>query len=356
VARSGHLRALTHNPAPEGGVLLHDEVIMTTAKHRAKDAKVAAGRAAAILALETESDALARLAACIDGVFDEAVETLFARNGRIVVTGIGKSGHVARKIAATLASTGTPAMFVHPSEASHGDLGMIGREDAVLALSNSGRTTELADIITYARRFRIPVIGMTSGANSPLADGADVLLLLPHAVEACPLQLAPTTSTTMMMALGDALAIALLTRRGFSADDFKVFHPGGTLGNRLIRVSDIMHKAPEVPLAAPHAAMADAILEMTRCGFGCVGVVGTAGTLVGIITDGDLRRHMSPDLLAKPVAAVMTAQPHTIRPGALAAEALGEMNLHKVNNLFVTQEDRPVGLIRVHDCLRAGVA
>ncbi len=311
-------------------------------------------RAAAVEALRTEERALGALAEALDGSFDAAVEALAAVEGRVVVTGIGKSGHVARKIAATLASTGTPAFFVHPAEASHGDLGMISRSDAVIALSNSGNAAELSDIVAYTRRFGIPLIGMTSRRPSMLADRSDVVLMLPPVPEACPMGLAPTTSTTLMMALGDAIAIALLTQRGFTSDDFKIFHPGGALGKRLVRVTDIMH-AGDLPLVRPGCPMSDAILEMTRVGFGVVGVAGEDGSLIGIVTDGDLRRHMADDLLTRDVATVMTAHPLTIRPGALGEEALAMMNDHRVTCLFVVENDRPVGLVRVHDCLRAGL-
>jgi arabinose-5-phosphate isomerase len=315
-------------------------------------AGIEAGRKALLM----ERDALDRLAESLDGSFDRAIDTVFGAEGRVVVSGIGKSGHVGRKIAATLASTGTAALFVHPAEASHGDLGMIHRQDVVLALSNSGNTAELGDVIAYTRRFAIPLIGITSRAPSILADQSDIVLLLPPAEEACPTGLAPTTSTTMMMALGDALAVALMHRRGFSSDDFRVFHPGGAIGNKLIRVQDIMHAEAELPLVAPATRMDEAILEMSRVGFGCVGVVDEGRRLVGVITDGDLRRHMSGGLLGQAAGAVMTPGPRTIRPTALAAEALGLMNRYKVTSLFVTAEDKPVGILRVHDCLRAGLS
>jgi arabinose-5-phosphate isomerase len=311
-------------------------------------------RIAAIEALRTEERALGALAEALDGSFDAAVDALAGVKGRVVVTGIGKSGHVARKIAATLASTGTPAMFVHPAEASHGDLGMIDRNDAVIALSNSGGAAELGDIIAYTRRFGLPLVGITSRRPSLLADRCDIVLMLPPAAEACPMGLAPTTSTTMMMALGDALAVALMTWRGFTSEDFKVFHPGGALGKRLVRVSDIMH-AGDLPLVEPGRPMGEAILEMTRVGFGAVGAVDAAGHLVGIVTDGDLRRHMGDGLLAQTVGMVMSRSPRTIRPGALAEEALAMMNQHRVTCLFVVDGDAVVGLVRVHDCLRAGV-
>ncbi|GIK98471.1 MAG: KpsF/GutQ protein [Alphaproteobacteria bacterium] len=313
---------------------------------------IAAGRRA----LRTEAEALAALAAALDASFAEATARLAAVAGRVVVTGMGKSGHVARKIAATLASTGTPALFVHPGEASHGDLGMIARDDGVIALSNSGAVPELADIIAYTRRFSIPLIAITARRESPLAEAADVALILPKVPEACPMGLAPTTSTTLMMALGDALAIALLERRGFTSDDFRVLHPGGHLGRRLTRVADIMHGPGELPLVPAETPMAEAILAMTAKSFGCVGIVGADGRLTGIITDGDLRRHMTDGLLALSAGAVMTARPKTIRPQALAAEALAEMNERKITSLFVVDGDRPVGLVHVHDLLRAGVA
>lgn len=315
-----------------------------------------AGIEAGRRALLVERDALDRLAESLDASFDRAIDTIIGAEGRVVVSGIGKSGHVARKIAATLASTGTAALFVHPAEASHGDLGMIHRQDVVLALSNSGNTAELADVISYTRRFAIPLIGITSRAPSTLADQCDVVLLLPPAQEACPTGLAPTTSTTMQMALGDALAVALMHRRGFSSDDFRVLHPGGSLGTKLIRVQDLMHAAAELPLVDPQTRMDEAILEMSRVGFGCVGVVDGDRRLVGVITDGDLRRHMSAGLLGQTAGQVMTPGPRTIRPAALAAEALGLMNRFKVTSLFVTTEDRPVGILRVHDCLRAGLS
>ncbi len=249
-----------------------------------------------------------------------------AVQGRIIVTGIGKSGHVGRKIAATLASTGTPAQFVHPVEASHGDLGMIGSDDAILALSNSGETSELADIVAYSRRFEIPLIAITGGARSTLAEAADIMLLLPSAAEACPMGLAPTTSTTMMIAVGDALAIALLERKGFSSADFQLFHPGGRLGRRLLRVRDIMHTKDEIPVVSFGTRMSEAILVMTAKSFGCVGVCDSGGCLIGVITDGDLRRHMGGSLLERTVAEVMHRNPKTIAAAGLAMDALGLMN------------------------------
>jgi arabinose-5-phosphate isomerase len=306
--------------------------------------------------LRVEADALMDLAAGLDASFARSVGLLAGITGRVVVTGMGKSGHIARKIAATLASTGTPALWVHPGEASHGDLGMIGHDDAVIALSNSGDTAELCDIVAYAKRFRIPLIGITRRAHSSLAEQSDVALILPPSSEACPLGLAPTTSTTLMLALGDALAVALLERRGFSAADFKVFHPGGQLGRQLLRVTEMMHTDGELPLAPLDIKVSEAILIMTAKRFGCVGLTGRDGKLEGIITDGDLRRHMNPDLLSLPAEAVMTANPKTIRPSTLAGEALGIMNAMAITSLFVTDEGRPVGIIHIHDCLRAGVA
>jgi len=315
--------------------------------------------------LETEAQALVTLAGLLDGAFIEAVARLAAVKGRVIVTGMGKSGHVARKMAATLASTGTPAFFVHPGEASHGDLGMITDKDAVIALSNSGNTLELSDIVTYAKRFAIPLVAMTARANSALAEAADIALILPNAgegaPEACPMGLAPTTSTTLMMALGDALAVALLERKGFSSSDFKLLHPGGALGKRLLRVSDLMHGPEELPLCKPETVMSEAILAMTAGRFGCVGVVNETKRLVGIITDGDLRRHMDADILQMSAGEIMTPKPRTIRASALAAEAVSFMNTSTPPFLcvFVVDEagppERPVGILHMHDCLRAGV-
>jgi len=307
--------------------------------------------------IRAEIRGLESLAGGLDGSFATAVGACAKLRGRIIVTGVGKSGHVGRKIAATLASTGTPAQFIHPVEASHGDLGMIGSEDAILALSNSGETSELADIVAYSRRFGIPLIAITGGARSALAGAADTVLLLPPASEACPMGLAPTTSTTMMMTLGDALALALLERKGFSAPDFLAFHPGGKLGRRLLLVRQIMHTKDEIPLVAPVARMSEAILVMTAMSFGCVGVCDSSGRLIGVITDGDLRRHMGETLLALSVAEVMHRKPKTIAPAALAADALGTMNRFAITSLFVCEkDDRPIGFLHMHDCLRAGVA
>ncbi|MHA1151965.1 MAG: KpsF/GutQ family sugar-phosphate isomerase [Alphaproteobacteria bacterium] len=310
--------------------------------------------------LRLEAEGLDALANSLGEEFNRALDLLASASGRITVTGMGKSGHVARKIAATLASTGAPAQFVHPGEASHGDLGMIAPGDAVLAMSNSGDTTELNDIIVYTRRFGIPLVAMTAKAGSTLAEGADTTLLLPRASEACPMGLTPTTSTTMMLALGDAIAVALLERKGFSERDFQVLHPGGSLGRKLLHVSDIMHGPEILPLCRPDTAMSEAILIMTQGTFGCVGITDDGGTLIGIITDGDLRRHMDPGLLAVLAREVMTGPPRTIQPQALAAQALGVMNgvrnQRPITSLFVVENDRPVGIVHIHDCLRAGVA
>lgn len=307
--------------------------------------------------IRAEIEGLTQLGEALDGAFGIALDLCAVIRGRLIVTGIGKSGHVARKIAATLASTGTLAQFVHPAEASHGDLGMIGVDDAILALSNSGESEELTDIIAYSRRFEIPLVAITGGPNSTLAEAADAVLLVPRAAEACPMGLAPTTSTTMMIALGDAFAIALLERKGFSTADFQVFHPGGRLGRRLLRVGDIMHARNTVPLVDPDAPMSEAILVMTAKSFGCVGVCGNDGRLVGVITDGDLRRHMDDDLLSRRVSEIMHPNPKTTTAGTFAAEALGLMNRFSITALFVVDDGRrPTGFLHLHDCLRAGIA
>ena len=317
--------------------------------------------------LATEARALDRLAETLTADFARAVDMLGAAAGRIVVSGMGKSGHIARKIAATLASTGAPALYIHPGEASHGDLGMIAPEgDAIMVLSNSGKTPELADIATYAKRFRVPLVAVVgpdaaAGTGAFLAEQADIALVLPPAPEACPMGLAPTTSTTMMLALGDALAIALLERRGFTPREFRMLHPGGRLGRAaVVRVRDIMHSGDAVPLVAPDTAMSDTLVEMTKKSLGCAGIVDAHGRLVGIITDGDLRRHMSADLLTRESREVMTAGPRTIGADALASEALGLMNgiagQREITSLFVVDGGRPIGILHIHDCYRAGVA
>jgi len=309
--------------------------------------------------LAAEQSGIEQLALSLNGDFTAAVSMLNGATGRVVVSGMGKSGHIAGKIAATLASTGTPAFFVHPAEASHGDLGMVVPGDVVLAISNSGETAELADLVAHANRFGIGLIAITSNAFSTLAKAADIALVLPPSAEACPNGLAPTTSTTMQLALGDALAVALLTRRGFSANDFRVFHPGGKLGARLKRVADLMHEGEAIPLAAARTKMNHALLVMTGKGFGLVGVTNDAGALIGIVTDGDLRRSMGPDLLDRTVAEIMTPSPLSIGPEALVGEALRIMTERKrpITALFVLDpEQRPLGLIHMHDLLRAGVA
>ena len=307
--------------------------------------------------IRTEAEGLARLEAVLaDGLgggFDRAVETILSAQGRVIISGMGKSGHVGRKIAATLASTGTPAQFVHPAEASHGDLGMVTQADVVLMLSNSGETPELADMIAHTRRFQIPLIGVASRARSTLLRQADVALVLPDAPEACGEGIVPTTSTTMTMALGDALAIALMEHRKFTPEHFRTFHPGGKLGAMLSRVADLMHT--DIPLVPEIAPMAEALLVISQKSFGVTGVTDVSGRLTGIITDGDLRRHMT-GLLSRNAAEVMTRNPRSIGPDALAETALAEMQSRRITSLFVvSDEGRPLGLIHIHDFLRSGL-
>lgn len=310
--------------------------------------------------LDTESEGLAALRTALsDGLaapFVSAVEAIRQAAGRLIVTGIGKSGHVGQKLAATFASCGTPAYFVHPSEASHGDLGMITYDDVVLALSWSGETAELTNIINYSRRYSVPLIALTSRADSTLAKNSEVALVLPRAPEACPHGLAPTTSTLMQLALGDCLAVALLEGRGFTALDFKVFHPGGQLGARLKFVSDMMHRQDRLPLVSKEAVMSEALVTMTEMSFGCLGVVNEQKRLVGIITDGDLRRHMGGELLSARAAEIMTEGPKTVTSDTLASAALELINSSNITALFVVDEDQPVGIVHIHDLLRAGVA
>ncbi|MGO4707392.1 SIS domain-containing protein [Microvirga sp. 2MCAF38] len=316
--------------------------------------------ASALRTLETERDGLTVLMAAIgDGlgeVFTQAVDLIASAQGRVIISGMGKSGHVARKIAATLASTGTPAYYVHPAEASHGDLGMVRKEDVIVALSWSGETTELADLIGYAKRFRVPLIALTSGANSTLGDAADLCLALPRAKEACPNGLAPTTSTTMQLAMGDALAVALLEKRGFTAEHFRVYHPGGKLGAQLKLVRDVMHRGERLPIVGIDARMDEAIAEIGAKGFGSVIVTNADGTLAGIVTDGDLRRNLRPDLTTLPVTAIMTRTPRTIAPGELLVTALEVQETAKITALVVIENHRPVGLVHYLDLLREGVA
>jgi arabinose-5-phosphate isomerase len=302
-----------------------------------------------------ERDGLGQLADSLDGSFSAAVDLILRARGRVIVSGMGKSGHVGRKIAATLASTGTPAQFVHPAEASHGDLGMVTADDVALVLSNSGETPELSDIVAHTRRFTIPLIGVASRADSTLLRQSDVAIVLPRADEACGTGVVPTTSTTMTLALGDALAVALMEHRQFTPEHFRTFHPGGKLGARLARVADLMHT--ELPLVLESTPMGDALLEISQKGFGVVGVTDTSGKLTGIITDGDLRRHMD-GLLGLHAAQVMTAAPRTIDPGALAEKAVATMNDRKITCLFVVAPEgdgKPLGILHIHDCLRAGV-
>ena len=317
-------------------------------------------RASARRALVIETEGMQQLIEALEGplgdAFAKSVQVIRQARGRVVMTGMGKSGHIARKIAATLASTGTPASFVHPAEASHGDLGMITPEDVIIMISNSGESPELRDILTYSRRFSVPLIAITSVPNSSLGKEADIVLPLPRAREACPNGLAPTTSTLLQLALGDALAMALLEDKGFSALDFRKFHPGGKLGAQLKHVRDIMHAREELPLGPEALPMSDVLIMMTRRSYGCFGVVDEQDRLAGIVTDGDLRRNMTPDLLKRSAGSVMTRAPKTISPDALASEALAQLNELKITSLFVIDaEQRPVGLVHIHDLLRFGL-
>ncbi len=320
----------------------------------------AAIRLSAIRAIRVEMAGLATLADACDGplgqAIEEAVGLIAAAKGRVVVTGMGKSGHVGRKIAATFASTGTPAHFVHPAEASHGDLGMIQAEDVILALSWSGETAELKDIVAHARRFRVPLLAITSRADSALGCAASVPLILPRAEEACPNGLAPTTSTTMQLALGDALAVSLLEQRGFSAQDFGVFHPGGKLGAQLKQVRDVMHVGERLPTISHTASVAEAVAEIGAKGFGCVLVLDHGGALAGIVTDGDLRRNLRGDLMSLPVTQVMTRTPRTVTPETLLASALELQETAKITALVVIEQNKPIGIVHYLDLLRAGVA
>lgn len=330
----------------------------------AKPLKQPADRQAAIASalrtISTEQAGLAALAAAIDNglaePFAEAVAMLSAIRGRVIVTGVGKSGHIGSKIAATLASTGTPAFFVHPAEANHGDLGMIARDDAIIVLSWSGETVELKGIIAYSRRFSIPLIAITAGEGSALARQADAVLCLPRTPEACPHGLAPTTSTLLQLVVGDALAVALLEARGFTPDHFRTFHPGGQLGASLTHVGEVMHQGEKMPLAASGTLMREAILEISRKGFGCVAITDADGCLAGIITDGDLRRHIDSDLLAMKVDDVMTHSPRTVTPDTLAATALQIINSSAITTLMIVEDRRPVGIVHLHDLLRIGAA
>lgn len=310
-------------------------------------------------ALLTETAGLQALADSLGKSFEDALEAITNIKGRVIISGMGKSAHVARKIAATLASTGQPAYFVHPAEASHGDLGMITPQDLVIALSYSGETQELSSLIAYTRRFSIPLIAITGKETATLAKVATIVLSLPKVPEACPMGLAPTTSTTMMMALGDALAVTLLSQRGFSSTDFQVFHPGGNLGNSLSKVGDRMHKGSKLPLVEEKTLMGDVLLEMSAKGFGCIGVTNHQGFLTGVITDGDLRRHMSSNFLTQKASEVMTSKPTVVMPDTLMAQALALLNQKSITSLFVveslTSPAKPCGIVHIHDFLRMGV-
>ncbi|MEH2566644.1 KpsF/GutQ family sugar-phosphate isomerase [Bradyrhizobium sp. AZCC 2289] len=314
----------------------------------------------ALRTLEAEAGGIAAVTAALQSdlgaLFNAAAELIRNAKGRLIVTGLGKSGHIGRKVAATFASTGTPAFFVHAAEASHGDLGMITADDVILALSWSGEQPEMRNLISYAARFRIPLIAITAERESTLAKAADFALTLPKAREACPHNLAPTTSSLMMLALGDALAIALLEGRGFTSVDFSVLHPGGKLGAMLKYTRDLMHSGNAVPLKPLGTKMSDALVEMTSKGFGCVGIVDNRGQIAGIVTDGDLRRQMRPDLMTALVDEVMTRNPKTIDRDTLAGEALEMLNSSKITALIVTDANKPVGIVHLHDLLRAGVA
>jgi len=308
---------------------------------------------------DIESHGLALLKDSIGDAFVQAVNLMLNTKGRVIVSGMGKSGHVGQKIAATLASTGTPSFFVHPSEASHGDLGMLTKNDTLITISNSGESREMGDIISFSRRFGIPMIAITGCATSTMAQAADIVLLIPNkkeAPEACPLGMAPTTSTTTTIALGDALAVALLEMRGFTREQFHDRHPGGKLGNVLLKVSDVMAKGDEMPLVDPKMMMSDALVVMTEKSLGCLGVVDEKGILIGVITDGDLRRHMTADIIVRSAADIMTKNPKTIPPTMLGTEAVGLMNTAKITNVFVVDADgKPLGLLHLHHLLQAGV-
>ncbi len=309
--------------------------------------------------LDTEMHGLSLLKDSISDAFVQAANLMFNTKGRVIISGMGKSGHVGQKIAATLASTGTPSFFVHPSEASHGDLGMLTKNDTLITISNSGESREMGDIISFSRRFGIPMIAITSNPQSTMAQAADIVLLIPNkkeAPEACPLGMAPTTSTTTTLVMGDALAVALLEMRGFTKEQFHDRHPGGKLGNVLLKVSDVMAKGDAMPLVAPDMMMADALVIMTEKSLGCLGVVDSDGRLIGVITDGDLRRHMTADIIVRQAGDIMTKNPKTIPPNMLGSEAVGLMNTAKITNIFVVDADnKPVGLLHLHHLLQAGV-
>jgi len=304
-----------------------------------------------------EAAGLIKFANVLDESFVKALDIMASATGRVIVSGMGKSGHIANKIAATLASTGTPAQYVNAGEASHGDLGMITKQDVLLALSNSGETPELSNLVAHTKINEIPLISITGRPGSSLDKAGDVSLVLPNVKEACPLNLAPTTSTTVMLAIGDALAVALLERQGFSPENFNALHPGGQLGRRFVKVSDVMHRDDAVPLVDAATPMADTLLIMTQKSFGCVGITDDNGDLAGIITDGDLRRHMDKGLLDQLAGDVMTGEPKTTEPNELAAAALKLMNgpERPVTALFVVENGKPAGILHIHDLLRAGI-
>ncbi|ARM13868.1 MULTISPECIES: KpsF/GutQ family sugar-phosphate isomerase [Rhizobium] len=311
--------------------------------------------------IEIEKRGLEALEQALDnglaGPFTRAIEVIGDISGRVIVTGVGKSGHIGAKLAATFASTGTPAFFVHAAEANHGDLGMIARDDVVLAISKGGESAELKSIISFTRRFSIPLIALTCGESSSLATAADIVLLVPNEQEACPNGLAPTTSTLMQLALGDALAVALLEARGFTATDFHVFHPGGRLGASLTHVADIMHTGERLPLVAKGTPMPEAITVLSRKHFGCVGVLDEEGRLCGIVTEGDMARNLTRNLAELAVDDIMTKTPKTVKPTMLATAALALLNQHSIGALIVVDDDRrPLGLVHFHDLLRIGVA
>lgn len=347
-------------------MILDKDASLSTKAHMSSGAPILADTtnanaiASALRTIDCEINGLVELRALLSNglgsVFEEAVRLIQGAPGRVIISGIGKSGHIGQKIAATFASTGTPAFFVHPSEASHGDLGMITADDIVIALSWSGETTELTSIINYARRFRVPLISITSSGDSALGRNSDAALVLPKVKEACPHGLAPTSSTIMQLAVGDALAIALLEAKGFSATDFKTFHPGGQLGASLKHVSDLMHSGERLPLVSEAMLMGEALVTMTEKSFGCLGVIGADGTLSGVITDGDLRRNMDERLLTRSVSEIMKKNPITIHEKMLASSALELINSSNITALFVLANNKPVGILHIHDLLRAGVA
>ena len=358
-SKSGKLKVI-EGGRKEGGRKTGKSAGPASAIKIAAKSQAAAAIATAATTLQVEHAGLTALQAALQNglgkPFGKAIALLAGCHGRVIVTGIGKSGHIGQKIVATFASTGTPAFFVHPSEASHGDLGMITADDVLVAMSWSGETVELQNIITFSRRFKVPLIAMTSRETSALGRAADVVLELPRAKEACPHGLAPTTSTLMQLALGDCLAIALLQNKGFSAHDFKVFHPGGSLGAQLKLVGDLMHKGDELPVVRDNVKMSDALVTMTTASFGCLGIVDGKGKLIGIITDGDLRRHMGNKLLSARVRDIMTRAPKSIKPDLLASAALEILNASRITSLFVVKKGKPIGIVHVHDLLRAGVA